>query len=97
MMIHFEFASYFSQYLGEKVHSIELAQNEAALEQVLDAFFKQHPAHERCFQAAFLPGRKDVRIVCLLRKYFAAQLRLEGWRSCKGRHSRQWWLNFYIS
>jgi molybdopterin converting factor small subunit len=65
MMIHFEFSSYFSEYLGEKVHSIELAQNEAALELVLDAFFKQYPAHESVFKQHFYrEGKMFALFVC---------------------------------
>jgi molybdopterin converting factor small subunit len=65
MMIHFEFASYFSQYLGEKVHSIELVQNEATLEQVLDVFFNQHPAYEDVFKQHFYrEGKMFALFVC---------------------------------
>jgi molybdopterin converting factor small subunit len=65
MMVHLEFASYFSQYLEEKVLAVDLPQDEATLDQVLEAFFKQFPSSERVFRQHFYhEGKIFALFVC---------------------------------
>jgi molybdopterin converting factor small subunit len=62
MVIYFEMASYYSQYLGEKQLSLNLPQDEATLEQVIEAFLGSNPNYKEIFKQHFY---KDDKIFAL--------------------------------